>query len=191
MSNAYVGIDVNLSGYGLAILTDKEITLRFIPFIRKDKLDEAMPKYIQAAFELLKLVANKCAAYDLIAAIEDPTSMAAPKIMKKKNRIVKVTSLWQVASTLDKLVGILAYALSIPILFNSTRVIYPSSVIWKKAIVGDAWAKKEKVARVASVRLLGKEMIGYFEGNHHISDSVALAMYAEKYHKGELDGTTR
>lgn len=181
MEKAYVGIDVNLSGYGLAILDRREVKLEWIPFIQKRKIDEAMHEWIEATKKLENIIDVKYPQSDLIIAIEDPTAMEK--------------GAWQTAAVLNKLIGMLSMSLyDIHAMYHdyTVKLIYPSAVIWKKVIIGTAGSKKKKVTKkdvmaVTSKRLLGIEKVDYFVDNHHVSDAVALAMYAEKYDMGELE----
>ncbi len=191
MPNAYVGIDVNLSGYGLAILTVREIVLRFIPFVQKEKINEAVSEWVMSTRLVDDIVKHRCQDDKIIIAIEDPTGMGAINLGKidergriDAKRIRQQSGAWMVAATLNKLVGMLSSEL-----FQMGELIYPSSVIWKKAICKDGKAKKDEVAAVVSLELLGVSDKDYFEGNHHISDALALAYYAKHMDKEENNGT--
>lgn len=159
MSSAYVGIDVNLSGYGLAILTVREIVLKFIPFVQKEKTDKAMVEWVEITRVTRDIISHKAQGDTIIVAVEDPTGMG------------QQPGTWMTAAILNKLTGILAAELP-------GRITYPSSVTWKKAICKNGKAKKDEVAAVVSLELLGVSDKNYFDGNHHISDALALAYYA-------------
>lgn len=169
MSKAYVGIDPNLSGFGVAIFTEREITLRFISIAQKAKTEDAVIEWFAAVRAVLDLVRAKCATNDILIAIEDPTGMEQKA--------------WLTASVLNKLIGMLCYSLQT----ENARIILPSSVTWKSKVCGNARATKEEVMLTTSHKMLGVENPDYFDGNHHISDAVALAMFAESYDMGDVN----
>jgi len=176
MEKVYVGIDVNLTGFGLAILKSNKITLKFVPFHKQGlSINFMMKEWVRGTADLMTEILKAAPRYkenpndtSIILAVEEPAGMGA--------------GAEQAAAILNKLIGIIAAFARVA----NYSTMHPSSMMWKKSIVGKGNATKDEVATVVSKKILGHEDRDYFGGNHHISDAVGLALYAK-----EVDNNAR
>ena len=174
-TRSYIGIDVNLTGYGLAIMKYDGIILNFIDVVRQDEdINVMFPEWVRATRELFWCVDARLTnrATRNVVVIEDPSAMSAPHIKRHKGQIVSVTSAWQTADTLNRLTGML----SVVFLDKDYVCKYPSSVMWKSKVMGDGKAEKKEVQREMGKLILPNDPNAFID-NHHVADSVALAMY--------------
>jgi len=161
--NVYIGIDINLTGNAVTIITQRQVFMRWIPVSMQGlPLDNMVPVWCKVAEETWSKVAWIVANKQSFVAIEDPTGMERKA--------------WQAAAMINKMIGMLS---GIFHNFNS-KIYLPSSVIWKKITIGDGKADKPKVQREMFKVLYpnAKKSDGDRIENHHLADSTALACYA-------------
>lgn len=167
----YIGIDVNIKGLGLAVFAAEKVHLEFFDMIpwSPDEYDTTNMTTIWSlsCIQLLESVHEKIDSdRKTILVVEDPTAMGSFHTTKDG----RVTSSWQTASILDKLVGML----SVIAIQYKWKVLTPSSVMWKKRVIGDGKAKKPAIQSHMYNVIYGRE--GEI-ANHHVADSAALAYY--------------
>jgi len=176
-TSSFIGIDVNLSGLGLAIIKYDGIILNFIDMVRQDEdINKMFPEWVRATRELFLCVNSHLEHRDTwnVVVIEDPSAMSAPNIIKKDGKIIKVTSAWQTADVLNRLTGML----SVVFIDKGYKCLYPSSVMWKSKVMGHGKAEKKEIQSEMGKLIMpnAPDSESYIQ-NHHIADSLALAVY--------------
>lgn len=171
VETTYIGIDINVKGFGLAVFTVEKVHLEFFNMLlykpEEFQLTNMTTIWSLSSIELMKLVKQLISSdRKTVVTIEDPTAMSST--YQKKNGTV--VSAWQTASILDKLFGML----SVIVISNKYVICTPSSVIWKKRVIGKGNAKKPIIQSHMYKVIYGRE--GNIE-NHHIADAAALAYY--------------
>ena len=164
--NNYIGVDVNIKGFGLAVFTLEQVHLGFLDMFpyKPEEFNIACMSvtWSKSVIRLMDLVEELITVErKTIFVIEDPTAMGL------------TPGAWQTASILDKLVGML----SVIAVQDGYALRTPSSVIWKKRVLGKGDAKKPLIQSEMYKIIYGRE--GSIE-NHHVADRAALAYYGYK-----------
>lgn len=157
--DVYAGIDINLTGNALTIITKKQILMHWIPVVRQGlPLDEMTFQWYSTAESTWgKLEKAALRSNNVYMAIEDPTGMEQKA--------------WQASAMINKMIGLLCgYFYD-----NLIEIKFPSSVIWKKRTIGNGKADKATIQRQMH-EILFPNSPGRIE-NHHVADSAALAYY--------------
>ena len=189
--NNYIGVDVNIKGFGLAVFTLEKVHLEFLDMFphrpeeyHLTNMTTIWAKSCIAVMLLIKELVNP--DRKIIFVIEDPTAMGS--IYTKKDGTI-VTA-WQTASILDKLTGMLA----VIAVQNNYKLYTPSSVIWKKRVLGKGDAKKPAIQSEMYKIIYGRaSRDGGSIENHHVADGAALAYYGykeDRYGRQETNTST-